>query len=249
MDLAETMKTLEALGTEQTRKTYTRHGAAEPLFGVLFGELAKLQKRIGKDHDLAAALWNTGNHDARLLACMVADPARTSRKELAAWAAGTKDSGTEDALAGFAARTPFAGALGEEWRNSSKMARAGWSLLAYELRSGSTIAEPAALAAVAHIEKRIHAAENWTRRGMMFTLIALGATTPALRKAVEAAVRRIGPVAFDPGDTACGFPDALPYIAKMWARKAAKGDPRPRTATTAKKAPERQSRAGKAPRN
>jgi len=53
----------------------------------------------------------------------------------------------------------------------------------------------------------------------MYVLIGIGGRNATLRKAAEEAIRRIGPVAFDPGKTACGFPDPLPYIAKIWARK------------------------------
>src|SRR4051794_29882284 len=41
---SEVMGILEKLGTEQTRKTWARHGAKGPMFGVLFGELFKLMK-------------------------------------------------------------------------------------------------------------------------------------------------------------------------------------------------------------
>ena len=53
VSLSEVMTILEKLGTEQTRKTWARHGATEPMFGVLFGELFKLMKRIDVDHELA----------------------------------------------------------------------------------------------------------------------------------------------------------------------------------------------------
>ena len=43
----EAMAALEAAGTEQTRKSYLRHGASEPLFGVKFGDLRPLGKKIG----------------------------------------------------------------------------------------------------------------------------------------------------------------------------------------------------------
>ena len=55
----------------------------------------------------------------------------------------------------------------------------------------------------------------------MYVLIGIGGRSASLRKAAEAAIRRIGTVAFDPGNTACEFPDAIPYIAKIWARKKA----------------------------
>jgi 3-methyladenine DNA glycosylase AlkD len=115
MDLNEAMQQLEALGSDQTRKTWCRHGAATPMFGVKFGDLAKLQKRIKVDQRLASELWQTGNHDARLLACMVADATTITEKELKAWASGVKDSSTAEALASFASRTPMAAKLREAW--------------------------------------------------------------------------------------------------------------------------------------
>jgi 3-methyladenine DNA glycosylase AlkD len=44
------------------------------MFGVSYAALGKLKKQIKQEHALAEALWETGNHDARVLATMVADP-------------------------------------------------------------------------------------------------------------------------------------------------------------------------------
>ena len=219
MNLNETMLELEALGTEQTRKTWCRHGAAEPMFGVKFGDLAKIQKRIKVDHALAGELWKSGNHDARLLACMVADASAVTEKELKAWAASVKDSSTADALAALVSRTSVAAKLREAWLADAKLRRAGWALVGHCAKDGNALDETAALGYVKRIETEIHGAENWTRRTMMYVLIGIGGVSAKTRKAAEEAIRRIGPVAFDPGNTACEFPDALPYIAKIWARK------------------------------
>src|SRR5262245_63469044 len=88
MSLAEAMSALEKAGSAQTRKTYARHGAPEPMFGVSFATLKTLVKRIRVDQDLALALWDTGNFDARVLALKVADPARMSSKDLDRWSDG-----------------------------------------------------------------------------------------------------------------------------------------------------------------
>ncbi len=52
------------------------------MFGVLFGELFKLMKRIDVDHELARELWATGNVDARNLAMKIADPLAMTPDEL-----------------------------------------------------------------------------------------------------------------------------------------------------------------------
>ena len=61
MNIDEIMKKLEELGSEQTKLTYLRHGAKEPLFGVKVGDLKKLVKYVKKDQELALDLFNTGN--------------------------------------------------------------------------------------------------------------------------------------------------------------------------------------------
>ena len=221
MNLTETMQQLEASGSEQTRKTWRRHGAAEPMFGVKFGDLAKLQKSIKVDHALAAQMWRTANHDARLLACMVTNATAITENELKAWASEVKDSSTAEALAALASRTPMAAKIREVWLADPKMRRAGWSMVGHCAKEGIALDEATSLDYIQRIEADIHQAENWTRRTMMVVLIGIGGRSATSRKAAEAAIKRIGPVAFDPGNTACEFPDPLPYIAKIWARKKA----------------------------
>ena len=43
MTLSEVLKELESYGNDQTKKTWLKHGAAEPLFGVKVGDLKKHQ--------------------------------------------------------------------------------------------------------------------------------------------------------------------------------------------------------------
>ncbi len=132
MTLDETMAALEAAGNEQTRSTYLRHGAREPLFGVKFGDLRPLAKRIGTDHALAEALWASGNSDARLLACMVADPAVIADPQLDAWLEDIETYFLVDTfVAELASKAPGRQARAERWIASDRdrTAQAGWDLM------------------------------------------------------------------------------------------------------------------------
>jgi 3-methyladenine DNA glycosylase AlkD len=224
MNLQDVMQQLDALGCAQTRKIWRRHGAAEPLFGVKFADLGKLQNRIKTDQALAGALWQTGNHDARLLACMIANPSQITPEELQRWAEETKDSGTAEALANVASQSPAAASLCAEWLKPpgahARLPRVGWSMVAHAAKA-EALTDVTALAYLQRIEAEIHSAENWTRRTMIYALIAIACLNATLRAAAEAASNRIGAVRFDPGDTACEFPDARTSIAKVWARKKA----------------------------
>ncbi len=66
-----------------------RYGIAtdKALGGTSVPQLRAMAKRLGKDHQLAAALWRTDVHEARLLATMVDDPALVSEDQMEAWAA------------------------------------------------------------------------------------------------------------------------------------------------------------------
>src|SRR5580704_11574623 len=66
---------LRSLGTQRNIDGMAHFGIrAENVYGVSKPKLDALAKRIGRNHALALDLWHTGNHDARILAGMIADP-------------------------------------------------------------------------------------------------------------------------------------------------------------------------------
>ena len=108
MTLRETLSALTAAGSEQTRKTYARHGVKGEMFGVSYATLGKLKRSIKSDHSLAQELWRTGNHDARVLATMIADPALCSLSLLSDWVSDLDNSVLAGSLAGLASQTASA---------------------------------------------------------------------------------------------------------------------------------------------
>ena len=46
--------------------------------GVRLPDVRQLAKTVGKDHALALQLWDTGIHEARILASLIADPKQTT---------------------------------------------------------------------------------------------------------------------------------------------------------------------------
>lgn len=226
LSLTEAMAALEAAGSAQTRKTYARHGAQEPMFGVSFATLKALVKRIGMDHELACKLWETGNYDARNLAMKIADPQRMSAKDLDDWAqvgAHTRMCGAYVPM--LAAEGPLARAKLEEWMESENQALGGaaWVLLSQLLSRDESLGDEEALSWLDKIEKTIHSAPNLQRDAMNSALIHIGCRSAGLRKSALAAARRIGKVEVDHGDTACKTPDAGQSIEKAWEHSLSKG--------------------------
>jgi 3-methyladenine DNA glycosylase AlkD len=224
MSVAEVMTILEKLGTEQTRKTWARHGATGPMFGVLFGELFKLMKRIDVDHELARELWATGNVDARNLAMKIADPLAMTSDELDRWAIENPMGMCSLYIGTLAAEGPHARLKVREWLDSSneRLHASGWTLLGRLSDLDESFPDDQLLDNIAVIEKSIHSAPNEVKNAMNRTLITIGGRSAALRKAVVAAAKRIGEVTVDHGDTACKTPDVAEYVEKMWARSGAK---------------------------
>lgn len=224
MTFAETMRALEMAGSEQTKKTYLRHGAHEPLFGVSFATLKTLVKRIGVDQELALALWETGNHDARTLAVKVADPQGMSPRDLDRWAGESRMRMCGGYLASLTAEGPHAMAKATQWLASDDplMRATGWAVAGRMAMLDEATPDAWFAERLAQIEKTIHAASNDERAEMNGVLISIGGRSPALRRAALAAAKRIGKVEVDHGDTACKTPDAGAYIEKMWAHAAAK---------------------------
>lgn len=224
MNLSETLRELEKAGSEQTRKTYARHGVSGPMYGVSHATLSALKKKIKSDHSLAKQLWASGNHDARILATMIADPAQMSDAELEAWIGQLQNAVLTDAVSGVAAQAPGARRKMQQWIGSTDewTSSAGWNVCA-RLAKGSGAFTPAELdALLKRIEAGIKSAPNRTRYAMNSAMIAIGSNGGDLMRKAIATAKRIGPVEVDHGDTGCETPDAADYIMKMMAHQAAK---------------------------
>ncbi len=225
MTLAETMKALEQAGSAQTCKTYARHGATGPMFGVSFATLKTLVKRIGIDHELALALWDTGNFDARNLAFKIVDPAQITSAQLDRWAHEASAARMCSGYVGMlAAESPHAATKAEQWA-ASKNGRercAYFALLGHMASRDLGTPDSFYLTRLSEIERTIHKVPSGEREAMNMAVILIGCRNASLRKAATAAAQRIGPVDVDHGDTACKTPDAAAYIAKTWAHSTGK---------------------------
>ena len=195
------------------------------MFGVSFATLKTLMKRIDVDHELALALWDTRNFDARNLAVKIVDPTRMTSADLDRW--GRETSAPRlgvGYVAMIAAEGPHSAKKAAQWLASSddKERCHGWrsshswrGATRRRLMRSSRNASP-------RIVRTIHAAPNAEREGMNLAVIAIGCRSPGLRKTATAAAKRIGKVEVDHGDTACKTPGAAEYIEKSWTHAASK---------------------------
>jgi len=217
MNATSVLRELEGLGNEQTRKTYRRHGVRGEAYGVNYAPLGRLAKRLKTDHALAEKLWASGNHDARILATMIADPAATTGVELDKWIREVDNYVLADALAGLVSRTPVARKKMEKWTRSTHewVGRIGWAILARLAMADSTLTDSDYERYLEEIERRIHGSRNRVRDAMNMAVIAIGLRSAAFEKKAVGAAKRIGRVEVDHGETGCKTPDAVEYITKV----------------------------------
>jgi len=221
MNYRQTMAELEAMGTEQNRKVYARHGVTGKMFGVSYANQGKLKKRIKVDQELAERLWASGNHDARVLAAMIADPDGVRSSTLDDWSRDLDNYPVADAFSGLVARSPFALAKMKKWTKSAQefLGQVGWNVLTGMAMNDD--AEPNSFFEpyLKMIEQRIGTAKDRARYSMNNALIAIGLRNGTLEKKALAAARRIGVVEVDHGETSCKTPDAADYIRRVKSRR------------------------------
>lgn len=75
-------------GSEEAREGMLRYAIPnDRAFGLAMRDMKAYAKRVGKDHDLALALWETGWYEARTVAAFIAEPAAMTSAQMDAWAA------------------------------------------------------------------------------------------------------------------------------------------------------------------
>ena len=222
MTAQEILQQLEALGTEQARKVYRQHGISTPMFGVSYADLGKLQKKLKINHDLAVELWNSGNHDARILATMIADPKQLTLEQIEACAADLSDYALTDALAGLVAKTSGARQVLDQWKDSDQEwpGQLAWGILGRLAASDSTLTDEFFTPYLHTIEQEIHTRPNRVRHAMNGALIGIGMRNAQLEAEALRIAAAIGKVKVDHGQTSCKTPDAASYIKKAKARGA-----------------------------
>jgi len=226
--LQQTLAALRKAGTAQNVKVYGHHGVTGEMYGVSYAALKAMKKTIDTDHTLALGLWENGNHDARVLACMVADPAAMSARDLDNWVRGIDNYVLCDAFSGLVARTGQGLRKFLIWKKRKRefVSTAAWNALCSvaTYQDGADISTEFALEQIRHIEATIDRQPNRTRHSMNQALICLGVINAALTQKAKAAARRIGKVNVDHGQTNCQTPDAAAYIDKMLAHRAQKAN-------------------------
>nr|DAH99205.1 MAG TPA: AlkD-like protein [Caudoviricetes sp.] len=152
--------------------------------GVRLPELRKLAKIIKKDHQLALALWDTGLHEARLLASLIDDPAQVTEEQIDNW---TKDFYSWDlcdqVCGNLFDRTPFAMSKALEFsaHEAEFIKRAGFVLMAEYAVHNKKATNESFIALMPIIEREAWDNRNFVKKAVNWALRQIGKRNEILK--------------------------------------------------------------------
>lgn len=159
--------------------------------GIPIPALRKMAKEIGKDHELSQGLWQSGIHEARILAAFVDDPQKVTPAQMDAW---IKDFDSWDVCdqvcANLFDKTPHAFAKALQWAKHEPEfeRRAGFALMAALAWHNKTAPDQQFEPFFAAIKKYATDERNYVKKAVNWALRQIGKHSPALRaKAIAAA--------------------------------------------------------------
>ena len=222
MTVDEVLALLEAQSDARGIEHWRRLGAGTAglrSFGIGLTRLRKLAKSIGRNHALAAALWETDIYDAKVIGLLVDDPKAITRAQAERQVeqlAGGMLSHVFASCDATLARTPFVLELIGEWAASADPVRRACAYgQLYEVSKLSGRRAPDEgffLAWVQRIAAAIDGESEQVRLAMATALMGIGKRSAALNGAALAVAQAAGPIAFSSASGACDPFDAAKHL-------------------------------------
>jgi 3-methyladenine DNA glycosylase AlkD len=189
------LKWLKSHSTKATLDGMARYALpSNHAFGVAYRDMKVLGKRLGRNHELAGALWDTGVYEARMVASFVADPARLTPAQMDRWCKAFDNWGICDTMCfNLFDRTPHAWAKVMHWSSSNDefVKRTAfallWSLSVHDKRTGD---EPF-LQGLTLIEHAASDERNFVKKSANMALRAIGKRNCTLNAAAIGVARRL----------------------------------------------------------
>ena len=158
------------------------------------GALKSLAKQLGRDHDLAAAIWETGHYEARLLATLIDEPDLVTKRQMNAWVAEFDNWAICDtACFHLFDRTPHAWDMVYRWASARRefSRRTAFALIASLALHDRDADDGQFRAMLPLIEKGALDERNFVRKAVNWALRAVGERNPALNRAATDVAKRL----------------------------------------------------------
>jgi 3-methyladenine DNA glycosylase AlkD len=167
----------------------------ENTLGIAIPVLRQMARKGRRDHALALRLWETGIHEARLLAAFVDDPRQVTPEQMERWVAQFDSWDVCDQVCGnLFDRTPYAYERAAAWaeRPEEFVRRAGFSMMAYLAVHDKKVDDarfeafyPLIRACAVDDRNFVRKAVSWALRGIGKRSRALNASAIALAEEIQ----------------------------------------------------------------
>ncbi|WP_421724168.1 DNA alkylation repair protein [Bauldia sp.] len=192
---ADILAELKTLGSEKSRAGMARYGInTDKAFGISMAELRPIARRHRRDHTLAAALWDSGYHEARLLAVLIDDPKQVTAEQMDAWSAAFDSWDLCDqACLKLFDKTAFVDKKIIQWAHDERefVRRAGFALLAAHTIHGKTVPDTTFLDYLPLIERHATDERNFVKKAVNWALRQIGKRSITLHGPALALAERL----------------------------------------------------------
>ena len=195
MTAPEILAALRAEANPKNVAGMARYGiSTEGTLGVPVVVIRRLAKQAGRSHELAAELWDSGIHEARILATIVDRPEWVTRRQMNQWARDFDSWDVCDqACLNLFRYTPFAWAMAAKWAGARRefVRRAGFALMAGLAVKDKNASDADFEALLPLIAGAATDPRNMVKKAVNWALRSIGKRNPHLRRAAIAAAEDI----------------------------------------------------------
>ncbi len=227
------LRNLRSLADPKIRAQMSYFGVhVEKAHGISVPELRRLAKQIGKNHELANQLWESGIHEAKCLAGMIGEPEKVTAAQMDRWA---RDFDSWDVVDGtccdlFVHAAP-AWKKAVKWssRKEEFVKRAAFSLIAYLSYKDKSAPDAKFLRMLEIIRRESRDDRNFVKKAVNWALRNIGKRNLALNRASIRTAKQIR--ALDSSTARWIAADALRELTSPAVQRTPSRKKRPGTAT------------------
>src|SRR5262245_32513288 len=194
-DVGEVVDRLRKSANKSVRDGMTRYGIPnDNAFGVPVGKIQKLGKELGRNHELALGLWETGIYEARMLAAFVDDPRLVTPAQMDRWCRDFDSWGIVDTVCfKLFDETPHAWKKVEQWskRKDEFQRRASFALLACLGVHDKQATNEQFIRCLPLIERAAKDERNFVKKGVSWALRVIGRRNIRLNKAATELAQKL----------------------------------------------------------
>lgn len=190
------LASLKLLGDKRIRDEMgSRYGIyTDKAFGVPMNKMQQLARSVGKNHELAAALWSTGWYEARIVAAFVEEADRVTSAQMDRWCRDFDNWGICDTVCfKLFDRTPYAFDKVLRWskRPDEFVRRAAFALLACLALHDKKASNAQFMKCLPLIEQAAGDERNFVKKGVSWALRSIARRNLELNAAAVSLARQL----------------------------------------------------------